>query len=270
MLVFIGVFIGALLGLTGAGGSVFAVPLLLLVAGFSLPQATALSLGTVALSCAYGTLRNGYKGNVLWRPAFILAVCGMATAPLGQWLAGQMPPVWLQWGFSALALVIALRMWLSAQRRPEDTQWVRASMPGSTEAVAWMCRFSTSGRFELRPKCVGALVAGGAGVGLLSGMFGVGGGFLIVPLLLALSPISMTHAIGASLFIITLVSGVAFASYALQGHLPAWPFLAQVVAGGIAGMLLGQISSRYLAGPVLQKAFAVALVMTSVVLVVSP
>jgi uncharacterized membrane protein YfcA len=74
-------------------------------------------------------------------------------------------------------------------------------------------------QFELRPRCVSGLLVGGATVGLLSGLFGVGGGFLIVPLLLALSPISMAQAVSTSLIIIAVISGSSFISHLTMDQL---------------------------------------------------
>ncbi len=266
MLLAIGVLIGVVLGLTGAGGSVFAVPLLMLLGGLSFSESTAISLGTVALATAYGTLRNSRRGPMLWRPALLLGAAGMLTAPLGKWLANQLPAAWVLMGFSVLALVIAWRMWRSATHMPEAASVVRGSNLALTLPPDLLCRLSQSGRFEMRPRCLSALLAGGALVGVLSGLFGVGGGFLIVPLLLALSPISMAQAVNASLLIITLVSGVGFASHSLQGGLPALNLLFQVGVGGIVGMFIGQLSSRFIAGPMLQKIFAGCLLITAIVL----
>src|SRR5690625_2461659 len=93
-LVLIGVLIGLVLGLTGAGGSVFAVPLLILLAGFSMTDAVGLSLGTVAASTIYASVRSGLQQHtILWKPGAILALVGAVSAPLGKWLGW--PCSWL-------------------------------------------------------------------------------------------------------------------------------------------------------------------------------
>src|SRR5690606_5871829 len=112
---------------------------------------------------------------------------GILFAPLGKWLGMQLPDVWLLGGFSLLAVIIALRMGLSAYRDPDATHVVRAGDFSRTPSPDLICTFSETGQFELRPRCVSGLLIGGSAVGLLSGLFGVGGGFLIIPLFMVLS-----------------------------------------------------------------------------------
>ena len=95
LLLVIGLLIGLVLGLTGAGGSVFAVPLLMLLAGLPMSDAVGISLGAVAASTLFGSLRNHFqhqdKHHILWLPGAILAGAGAVTAPLGKWLGMQLP-----------------------------------------------------------------------------------------------------------------------------------------------------------------------------------
>jgi uncharacterized protein len=259
VLLFIGLVIGLVLGLTGAGGSVFAVPLLLM-AGMSLAEATGISLGAVAATTLFASVRNSFHSKaVLWMPGLILALAGTATAPVGQWLATQLPADLLLAGFCVLAAIIALRMWLGAARNPDSANWVRASNFAQVPAPNLVCNLNPSGQFELRPRCVSGLLLGGLGVGLLSGLFGVGGGFLIVPLLLILSAISMAQAVSTSLLIIALVSSSGFISYWFIHRPENFSALGWIVAGGLLGMLLGQKISRKLANALLQKSFAISL-----------
>ncbi len=87
MLLLIGILIGLILGLTGAGGSVFAVPLLIVMAGLDFHQAIGLSLLAVAASAIFVSIRYGKRQQVLWLPAIMLSVSGVAVVPVGQWLA---------------------------------------------------------------------------------------------------------------------------------------------------------------------------------------
>ena len=261
MLMVIGIIIGALLGLTGAGGSVFAVPLLMLFAGLPMSDAVGISLGAVAASTLYGSLRHLRQRQVLWLPGAVLAGTGAITAPVGKWLGLQLPELWLLVAFSGLALVIAARMWLGASRHPDQATLVRAAAYTGLPSPGLLCNFSKSGQFELRPRCVGGLLVGGLLVGLLSGLLGVGGGFLIVPLLLALSPISMAQAVNTSIVIIAVVSSAGFASHlVLSAPNHSWQPLALVAGGGVLGMMLGQAVSHRIANAGLQKFFALSLV----------
>lgn len=269
MLLAIGTLIGLVLGLTGAGGSVFAVPLLMLLAGLPITGAVGISLGAVAASSFYGSLRTLFnkkrRATILWLPGVILATTGAVTAPLGKWLGLQLAEAWLVLGFSFLASIIAVRMWLSASRHPDAAKVVRAGNYADTPEPELLCNLSTSGQFQLRPRCLSGLIMGGALVGLLSGLFGVGGGFLIVPLLLILSPISMAQAVSTSLAIIAIVSGSGFISHLIMSPGNDWHLLGLVAAGGMLGMMLGQAISHKIANALLQKIFAFSLLIVSLV-----
>jgi uncharacterized membrane protein YfcA len=274
MLLLIGTIIGLVLGLTGAGGSVFAVPLLMLLGGFTIDTAVGISLGAVAASTLYGTLRNIRSSSALWLPGLILAGVGALAAPLGQWLGSQVPALGLLIGFNFLAVIIALRMWLSAIRTPEFAKVVRAGNFSQQQKSGMLCKLSPTGQFELRPRCLTGLLIGGGVVGLLSGLFGVGGGFLIVPLLLALSPITMAQAISTSLVIIAIISGSGFGSHLMlnNSHLSNSDFLttlALVSTGGIVGMIVGQLLSQKIATPLLQKIFSISLIIVSITTLVT-
>lgn len=264
MLLAIGILIGLVLGLTGAGGSVFAVPLLMLLAGLPMSSAVGISLGAVAASSFYGSLRNLHHKKILWLPGLVLASSGAIFAPLGKWLGVQLPELWLLLGFNTLAITIALRMWLSASRNPQAANIVRAGKFADTPAPGLLCNLSKSGQFELRLRCVSGLIVGGALVGILSGLFGVGGGFLIVPLLLALSPITMAQAVSTSLVIIAVVSTSGFASHLWISTTNNWIQLGTVALGGAIGMLLGQTISHKIASARLQKIFSFSLFIISI------
>jgi uncharacterized membrane protein YfcA len=260
MLLLIGIAIGLILGLTGAGGSVFAVPLLVLLAGTPMLEATGIALGAVAAAALFGSLRNGASGLILWTPGMVLAATGMLTAPLGKWLATQTSPHLLTLSFNALAVLIALRMWHSAKANPEQARVVRASVHTQLAPGGALCPLSPNGQFQLRLPCVSGLLLGGALVGLLSGLLGVGGGFLIVPLLLALSPIGMPQAVSTSLVVITLVSGAAFVSHLGLKQPLNWTLLGLITLGSLLGMGLSQGLAKKIANAQLQKIFAASLI----------
>lgn len=266
MLLLIGLFIGLILGLTGAGGSVFAVPLLLLLGGMSMADATGISLGAVAATTIYASLRNSVSRKqvpLLWKPGLILALSGALTAPLGKWLGMQLDELWLVSGFSLLAAIIALRMWMSARNNPQAASVVRAGNFAAIPSPDHLCNLNPTGQFELRPRCVTGLLIGGLVVGLLSGLFGVGGGFLIVPLLLALSAVSMAQAVSTSLFIIALISSSGFISHVALSENQHWNWLLLVAAGGLVGMMIGQAVSHKIANVWLQKLFAIGLLVAA-------
>lgn len=273
LLIGVGIVIGLVLGLTGAGGSIFAVPLLITFGNLSLTDAMGISLGAVFASTFYASVVNRFRKNsatksasVLWVPGAILAVTGMLTAPLGKWLSLQISELILVSGFSLLAAIIALRMWWMAIAQPDLARVIRAGQFADTPSPELLCKLNPAGQFLLRPRCVSGLILGGALVGLLSGLFGVGGGFLIVPLLLMLSAVSMAQAVSTSLLIITLISASGFVSHLLMSDTLNWSLLAWVTAGGVGGMIVGQKLGHKLANALLQKLFAVSLLVVSVLM----
>jgi uncharacterized membrane protein YfcA len=232
----------------------------MLAIGMSPADAAGTSLGAVAASTLYGCLRNWRVKQMLWLPGLILAASGAIFAPLGKWIGLQLPASWLLSGFSMLAMVIAWRMWVTSD--PDDARILRASDFHTEPRPGLLCNLGHQGQFELKPRCVSGLLIGGSLVGVLSGLFGVGGGFLIVPLLLALSPISMRQAVGTSLLIIAIISSSGFASHIFLGEhsiATQGPVLLTVAGGGVLGMFAGQLLSQKLAGPLLQRSFALSL-----------
>ena len=270
MLLLIGLFIGLILGLTGAGGSVFAVPLLLLLGGLPMSEATGISLGAVAATTIYASMRNRFSRSapsVMWKPGLILAISGALTAPLGKWIGMQINELWLISSFSLLAVIIALRMWINAQKNPASAHVVRAGNFADLPSPDHLCTLNPTGQFELRPRCVSGLLIGGLVVGILSGLFGVGGGFLIVPLLLALSAVSMAQAVSTSLFIIALISTSGFISHLALSETQQWNGLLLVAIGGVFGMIVGQTVSHKIANVLLQKIFAVSLLVVALIII---
>jgi uncharacterized membrane protein YfcA len=264
----IGLVIGLLLGLTGAGGSVLAVPLLLL--GLRLPpqEAMGISLGAVAASALVGVISRLKSGDIAWAPALIFAATGMLAAPVGRFTGAITPQLMLQAVFTVLAVGIAVKMWLQASKTPEATREVRAGKNAPAELPTPICQANAKGALPLNPRCIVVLGASGLFAGFLSGYLGVGGGFVVVPLLMSISQITMRQAVGTSLVIITLVSTVGFGTYLMMDpKLPLSLFL-WIVGGGLLGMLLGTAIAGKIAGPTLQKGFSVAVIILALISIV--
>ncbi len=255
-----GGLIGLVLGLTGAGGSVLALPLLVTLLHLPPAQAAGFSLGAVALAALVGVILRRGKGQVVWAAALVLGVTGAVFSPLGLLLAGQLPQHLLLLLFVVLVLLVAARMWRQASRAPEETRILRAGNLAADAAAEPACRLSSSGRFEWRWPCVLRMALVGAVTGLLSGLFGVGGGFVIVPALVLLMGLSMMQAVATSLAIIAVVSAAGFAGFMVQqqGMPPAVPPL---FAGSLGGMLLGTVLAPRLAGPGLQRFFVILMLL---------
>jgi len=265
MSVAIGLVIGLILGLTGAGGSIFAVPLLMLLLGLPINDAIGIALGAVAVSALIGTLSNWRAQYILWVPALSLCLGGALVAPIGKYFGTQLPPTLLLIGFCLLAFIIAGIMWRQAAISPERTNVVRSGHIAENDLIQPICRFSPDDQFDTSPKCIAALICCGLVVGLLSGLFGVGGGFLIVPALLFITQVSMRQAVATSLLIICVVGGTGFASFVASNDSVDWLLLAQVCSGGLLGMLGGRLVADKIAGAQLQRVFALGLVAIAVI-----
>ena len=264
MLFGIGTLIGLALGLTGAGGSLLAVPLLVLLAGLTQSQAAGLALAAVGLSALFGVALRLGKRQIAWWPAMILVAIGVPLAPVGQWLARLLPESWVMTSFAVLVVVVSVRLWRSASRDPATAQVVRAD-PGEAlpQRDGLACSMSETGYFELRWPCISRLLWVGAVTGLLSGLYGVGGGFVIVPALILLTGMQLTQAVATSLVIISWVSVAGFSSFLWHTHLPLTTIL-PLVGGACAGMLAGTLVAHKVAGARLQQLLSVALVVLMV------
>lgn len=260
----IGLAIGLMLGLTGAGGSVLAVPLLMSQLHLSLANASGLALGAVGLSAWLGVALRARQKLIHGFLVLTLALGGSLFSPIGQALAHHLPESGLMSAFGLLALVIAWRMWQQARLNPAATKMVRANILASPHTGP-ICRLTGKPLYH-QSDCLIRLALAGMLTGLLSGLFGVGGGFVIVPLLVLLTGLDMASAVATSLGVIALVSSTGFVSFVWQ-HPIAPLLLMPLLAGSLIGMSLGTLLARYLAGPLLQRGFALTIAFMAVYVV---
>ena len=214
--------VGIVLGLVGGGGSILAVPLLVYLVGVTNPHvAIGTSALTVAASAASALIGHARAGTVKWRCAIMFAAAGSVGAIGGSSLGKAIDGQHLLFLFAIVMIVVGITM----LRDRGD--------PGNTDVV---CTRANA------PKVTGF----GLGSGAFSGFFGIGGGFLIVPGLVAATGMPMLNAIGSSLVAVTMFGLTTAASYAISGLID-WPLAAVFVGGGIVGSLLGTAASRLLA-----------------------
>ena len=237
-----GLMVGISLGLTGGGGSIFAVPLLVYALGLPATTATGLSLGIVGLTAGFGAALRLGRAEIDWSAGIVFAASGMALAPVGAWLGHQMPPALLLSAFACLMGWVGYRLWCG--RSAETTA------PGP-------CVLRAGGRRG--GACYLRLLAAGSAAGILSGLFGVGGGFIIVPALLYVTGISLHRAIATSLLVIFLISLSGVTAALSHGTVWPWPLAAAFLAGGLAGMLGGSALRHRLPAARLQKVFAIGM-----------
>lgn len=220
-----GFAIGLALGLTGGGGSIVTLPVLVYLVGESVHSAIATSLAIVSAIAAHGSFTQ--RKVVRWRMGAILGVCGLLGAIPGSFVSHAVPDNVLLLLFAATMLVAAVAM----MRNRRDT-------PKTGKAAA--------------PAIV---VASGFGLGFLTGFLGVGGGFLIVPILVFVLGLSMRDAIATSLFVIALNSASSLGAHAFVASID-WAVVALFVVGGIAGNVIGLEIGKRLAQRQLKVVFA--------------
>ncbi len=265
----LGLIVGLVLGLTGAGGSVLAVPLLMWGMGWTLPEAAPVALLAVCVSATVGTLGAWHQGIVRYRAASLMAGTGLLTAPLGLLAAHHLPLDLLNLLFAAILVIIAVRLLHQATTNPEETRIVRATVTGeAVDGRTLPCEVNKEGYLRWTRPCFTAISLSGAGTGFLSGLLGVGGGFVIVPALRTFTALPIHSAIATSLMAIALTSA-GTATYAIaSGRTLPWPIALPFVLGALGGMLGGRLLAPRIAGPRLQQGFAVVVILVSLILVV--
>ena len=170
----LGIAIGTIMGLTGAGGGIFAVPALVMVLGIEQSSAGSIALLAVGAAAALGAFQGLRQGIVRYKAALLLATVGSASAPLGLYFSKLLSPQWLSLIFAAIMLLVATRMFLSAKKGANDNANVEIQITGK------VCNVSPdTGRFQWNIRTFSALSLVGLIAGLFTGMLGVGGGFII-------------------------------------------------------------------------------------------
>lgn len=259
--VIFGIVVGLSLGLTGGGGSIFAVPLLIYGIGLTPLQAVPVSLVAVALTSMIGAAQTFRERLLVWQPAVVFSLGGIIGAPAGVMCARLVAERWIMLGFAVLAVSVGAYMWRRAMLDPVAAAVVRANVHG-TDAGA-VCKLTPDGNFRFGTPCAVILTIAGIGTGILSGLFGVGGGFLIVPMLVYITRMGIHRAVATSLVIISVI-GLTGAFTALWHVDVMWGTLLPFVAGGAAGMMSGRYLAARIAGDTLQKVFACSIVLVGV------
>ncbi|WP_428310456.1 sulfite exporter TauE/SafE family protein [Hydrocarboniphaga sp.] len=254
MSILLGIVVGLVLGLTGAGGSILAVPLLMAGLAWPLTQAAPIALLAVAAAAALGTYLAWRRHYVRYRAATLMSIVGTLTSPLGLHAAERLPAAALSLVFAVILGIAAIRLLLQSLDKGAD---------GDTH-LGRLCRYDpVSGRLVWTWLSGSVLAAIGALTGFLSGLLGVGGGFFIVPALRAATELTMQAAIATSLMTIALTSLGTVAIAAIVGRdipvLVALPF----VLGSLLGMAAGRWLAPKLPGVRLQQGFALLMLLVA-------
>ena len=233
----LGFSIGLSLGLLGGGGSILTVPALVYLVGQTPQAAVTTSLAIVGANSLMGASFHGTQGTLNWRIALTFGWVGMLTAFLASGFSKLLPPAVLLIAFAVLMLIIGVFLLL----RKEGVETTISEKP------LWVTLVS------------------GATVGLLTGVLGVGGGFLIVPALVVLVGLPMQMAVGTSLVVITMNSIAGLLGHINDGSFQPLLILVFTVSG-LAGTFAGSRLARYLPAKKLQSVFAFFVILLAIFL----
>ncbi|MEV8040542.1 sulfite exporter TauE/SafE family protein [Arthrobacter sp. NPDC080082] len=217
-----GLIVGGLLGLVGGGGSILAVPALVYGVGLPLSAAIPTSLVVVGASSAVAVVPR--LRNVNWRLAVIIGAAGTATAYLGAYVNRLLDQEVLLLAFAAIMVIAGIRMMM-----PTKAAGGSCALPGG--GVHWR-------------SCLPKAIATGAVVGFLTGLLGVGGGFLIVPALTLVLGLPMAATVGTSLVIIVINSVAGFAAHLGDLHIDWAVTAAFAMAAMAASLLAGRLGTN--------------------------
>lgn len=230
------VLIGLSLGLLGSGGSILTVPVLVYLVGEEPKLAITESLAVVGLIALFGAAPCAWRRCTDWRAVLLFGLPGLGGTFLGTVLSHSLPAALQLLIFAVVMLVAASRMFRPTTDGPaqQDRPW-------------WQ------------------ILGAGLGVGVLTGVVGVGGGFLILPALVLLLGLPMTAAVGTSLVIIALNSAMGFTLHALSGTQALhWNLIGMLGGIGILGSFAGNYLSRFLSQQALRRSFATFLVVLGI------
>ncbi|GEM88249.1 sulfite exporter TauE/SafE family protein [Meiothermus granaticius] len=225
------VLIGLSLGMLGSGGAILTVPVLVFLVGEPSKLAIAESLAIVGLIALFGAIPYALKAQVSWFHVLVFGLPGMVGTYFGAYASKWIPGPWQMGLFAVVILFAAYRMY-----RPS-----RAAHPPA-------------------PRPAWKLSLEGLSVGVLSGVVGVGGGFLIVPALVLMGRLDMTLAVGTSLVVITLNSASGFYKYLhllpQWGYSVHWHLVGLFAVLGVVGSFIGRHLGSRIPQPMLRQGFA--------------
>lgn len=239
-----GLATGIVLGVFGSGGSIVTTPALLYLLNVEPKSAIAMSLGIVAITATLAGAQHYRQGNVNVKVTLVFGIFGILGTYAGARL-GVFTPVVIQLGIFALVMYAAAWRMLRPARPQHQSAGSAAVAEGPVENIRY-----------------GHIAVHGVAVGILTGLVGVGGGFLIVPALVLLSGLGMKQAVGTSLAIVAIKSYAGFAGYA--GDVPIDYALMGVFTGvAIAGSFAGTWIGHRVSSGNLKKGFAIFLLLVA-------
>lgn len=227
----LGIFVGLVMGLTGAGGGIIAAPLLVFFLNLAMVDASPIALIAVVCAASIGAIIGLYQHIVRYRAAIVMALAGAGASPLGIGLAHHL-------NNRVLLILLSVMLFLVAYK---TIQSQTAEIKHPLERPTPCTLNPQTGQFQWRSRCTLFMIVTGALAGFLSGLLGVGGGFVIVPALQRMNQLPIRAVIGTSLAVIALISSGVIATNLYHNTINgsvAMPFAIGAVVGIFAGKSL--------------------------------
>lgn len=250
MTLILGLIVGVLFGLTGNGGSTLAVPLLVYALHLRPHAAVCTSMIAVGAMAGVRAVQTTRSGRIDKRLGWQLAFGGLAGAPVGALIGRHLPERWLLLVFAALVLTVSWRLWKQKSHPTPDSSDAMLANSGGRTRQFWR------------------LTLLGFGTGVLTGLLGVGGGFILVPGLVLIGCLEIHRAIATAMFSVALVSAAATGAHFLTGQRVSWETTGLFTLGGIIGLLPGMWLAARLSGLWLTRVLATGLLLLGAFIVI--
>jgi uncharacterized membrane protein YfcA len=244
--VLLGSLVGLSTGLSGAGGSLLAIPLLVYGLSFAPREAFATSLAATGVACLVGVVPRMLAKQVEPRTGICFALAGMVGAPPGTWFAARISETVLLAALSILMFGVSIRMLQQSRQRSPRSD----SDSSERQSGTWV------------------ILVAGLATGFMSGTFGVGCGFVIVPAMVLLAGMNIHRAVGTALLVMGIVSTTGAVSYFVSGRGLGAPVLSALFIGGAAmGVVLGGLLANQMSAITLKRVFSAVIFSAAVLLI---
>lgn len=242
----LGVLVGFVLALTGAGGAILSIPLLIYVLHLSVQQAAPIALLAIAVATSTGAIQGFSKGTVRYKAALLIAAFGLSLAPLGVKLAIYLPHQALNLLLATILVFVASRTWLNAstvQTHIDNQAPPACAINPATSRLFWTAA------------CTKRLIFTGSLSGLLSGLLGIGGGFVIIPSLQKVSNFNPQTIVATTLAVVAIISTGSLFLHA-QAATVAWQIAIPFTLGTVLAMLILGSLREQIPTKISQRTFA--------------
>lgn len=254
ILVIEGILIGCLLGLTGAGGGILAVPALMASQGWDVAQAAPVGLLAVTFAAFIGVIEGLVRKNIRYKAALWMALLSIPFAKYGVYFVCIVPAIWLTLAFSCIMLFVAYRIYFNKLNELNDAP----------------CRVNQeTGKFIWNIKTASILGCIGMVVGLLTGSLGVGGGFIIVPALRKFTNLNMKSIIATSLMVIFLIGSISISINLLNGFKYPINISATFIFSCVFGLLIGRVIINCISAKMIRFIFSGVVIIVAAYLMFS-